>query len=78
MKSNKDENEPLKIEIDAKMKKIKAICASFCYIDDIYLVSTEISLKIFFFPLLKVPVYHTIWILTLQYENNLLYHLKGM
>ena len=53
MKSNKDENEPLKIEIDAKMKKIKAICASFCYIDDIYLVSTEISLKIFFFRYLK-------------------------
>ena len=26
MKSNKDENEPLKIEIEAKMKKIKAIC----------------------------------------------------
>ena len=26
MKSNKDENEPLKIEIETKMKKIKAIC----------------------------------------------------
>ena len=26
MKSSKDENEPLKIEIEAKMKKIKAIC----------------------------------------------------
>ena len=26
MKSNKDENEPLKIEIEAKMTKIKAIC----------------------------------------------------
>ena len=26
MKSNKDENGPLKIEFEAKMKKIKAIC----------------------------------------------------
>ena len=26
MKSNKDENGPLKIKIEAKMKKIKAIC----------------------------------------------------
>ena len=57
MKSNKDENEPLKIEIEAKIKKIKAIycihtrflfVASFYYIDDIYFVSTEISLKKFF------------------------------
>ena len=41
MKSNKDENVLLKIEIAAKMKN-------------------------------KVPVYDTIWVLNLQYENNLL------
>ena len=45
MKSNKDENEPLKIEIEAKIKKIKAISCIIFYIDDIYFVSTEISLK---------------------------------
>ena len=45
MKSNKDENEPLKIEFEAKMKKIEATCYLIFYIDDIYFVSTEISLK---------------------------------
>ena len=30
------------------MKKIKAICCTMFYIDDIYFVSTEISLKNFF------------------------------
>ena len=46
MKSNKDKNELRKIEIEAKLKKIKAICCIiFFYIDDIYFISTEISLK---------------------------------
>ena len=48
MKSNKDENELWKIEIKAKMKKIKVIYCIIFYIDDIYFVSTEISLKKFF------------------------------
>ena len=45
MKFNKDKNEPLKIEIEGKMKKkkkLKRFVASFFYIDDIYFVSTEI------------------------------------
>ena len=54
MKSNKDENELWKIEIEAKMKKIKTICCIiFVYIDNIYFISTEISLKKFFFRNLK-------------------------
>ena len=44
MKSNKDENEPLKIEIEANWKRLKRFVAWFFYIDDIYFVSTEISL----------------------------------
>ena len=64
MKSNKDENEPLEIEIEAKMKEIKAICCIIFYIDNIYFVCTEISLKNFF------RFYDTIWVLTLEYENN--------
>ena len=48
MKSNKYKNQPLKIEFKAKMKKIKAIYCIIFYIDDIYFVTTEISLKNFF------------------------------
>ena len=49
MKSNKDENEPSKIEIEAKMKKIKAICCIIFFTLTIYtFVSTEILLKKFF------------------------------
>ena len=49
MNSNKDKKEPLNIEIKTKMKKFKAICCIiFFYIDNIYFVSTEISLKKFF------------------------------
>ena len=48
MKSNKDEHEPLKLEFKAKMKKIKAIYCIIFYIDNMYFVNTEISLKKFF------------------------------
>ena len=38
MKSNKDENLPSKIEIEAKIKRLKLFVTLFFYIDDIYFV----------------------------------------
>ena len=71
MKSNKDENDLLKIEIEAKMKKIKAICCIiFFYIDDIFFVSTEIKKKTIFRNLKYRSMILCILVLTLQYENN--------
>ena len=70
MKSNKDENEPLKIEIKT-MKKIKTIyCIIFLHWRYLFCWYWNFVKQIFFRN--KVPVYDTIWVLTLQYENNLL------